>query len=112
MPSATSCFRSRLLPAMIAHVDRHGARAAEPLDGPVLQHAQQLHLHRQRHVVDVVEEDRAAVGQLEAAGPILDRAGERAALVAEQLRLDQRFREERAADRDERMVLAAAASGE
>ena len=55
---------------------------------------------------------RAAVGQLEAAGPILDRAGEGAALVAEQLRLDQRFREQRAADRDERLVLAAARSGE
>ena len=80
----------------------------EPLDGPVLQHPQQLDLHRQRHVVDVVEEDRAAVGELEAAGPILDRAGERAALVAEQLRLDQRFRKQRAADGDEWMVLAAA----
>src|SRR5262249_14745998 len=44
----------------------------------------------------------------EAAGAILDRAGERPALVAEELRFDQRFREERAADGDERPMLASA----
>ena len=37
-------------------------------DGPhllLLQHAQQLHLQRQRHVADFVEEHRPAVGRLE-----------------------------------------------
>ena len=51
---------------------------------------------------------RAAIGQLEASGPILDRTRERAALVTEELRLDQRFGEQRAAHRHERVVLAAA----
>ena len=37
-------------------------------------------------------------------GPVLDGPGERAALVAEQLRLDQRLGEDRAADRHERLV--------
>jgi hypothetical protein len=68
-----------------ADVDRHSPRAAQPFDRPVLEHAQQLDLHRQRHVVDVVQEDRAGIGQLEASRPILDGTRERAALVAEEL---------------------------
>ena len=91
-----------------ADVHGNGARAAEPLDGAVLQHPQELHLHRQRHVVDVVEKDGAALGELEASRAILDGAGEGAALVSEQLRLDQRFREQRAAHRHKRVMLAAA----
>ena len=45
----------------------------------LLQHAQQLHLHRRRRVADLVEEHRAAVRLLEDALAIGDRAGERAA---------------------------------
>ena len=44
-----------------AEVDRHRGAAAERLHLPVLQHAQQARLHRQRHVADLVEEQRAAV---------------------------------------------------
>jgi hypothetical protein len=68
----------------------------------VLEHAEQLHLHRHRDVVDVVEEDCAALGQLESTRPRANRAGERPALVAEELRLDEGLGEERAAYRDER----------
>ena len=85
-------------------VDRNRPRAADALHGAVLQHAQQLHLHGVRDVVDVVEEDRAALGELEPARPILDGAGERPALVAEQLRLDERLGEDRAAHGHERPV--------
>ena len=46
-------------------LDRRGA--AEPLDFPLLQDAQQLHLRRGTELADLVEEERAAVGQLEAA---------------------------------------------
>ena len=87
-----------------AHVHRHRSRAAHALDDAVLQHAQQLHLHRQRHLVHVVEEDGAAFGHLEAARAVLDGAGEGAALVAEELGLDERLGEDGAADGDERLV--------
>ena len=69
------------------HLDR--PRRPEPLDLPFLQHAQDLGLRLRAHVADFVEEDRAAVGLLELADLLLGRAGERALLVAEQLRLDQ-----------------------
>jgi hypothetical protein len=52
--------------------------------------------------VDVVEKDGSALGQLEPARPVLDRAGECTTLVAEQLRFDQGVAEEGAAHRDER----------
>ncbi len=61
----------------------------------LLQHAQQLHLQRQRHVADLVEEQRAAVGRLEEALVRLHGAGERAARVAEELGLEQVSRESR-----------------
>ena len=54
-------------------------------------HAQQLRLLRRRHVRDFVEEQRSAVGELEAAHAIGARVGKRAAHVAEQLALEHRF---------------------
>ena len=50
-----------------AHVDRNLLPAADALDHAVLQEAQQLGLQRQRHVADLVEEQRAAVGDLDLA---------------------------------------------
>ena len=76
-----------------AHVDLHRVVAAERLDRPLLQHAQQLGLRRQRQLRDLVQEQRAAVRGLEAALAAVGGAGERAALVPEQLRLDQRVGE-------------------
>ena len=84
------------------HVDLDARRAADRLDRLLLQHAQHLGLRLQAHVADLVEEDRAAVGDLELAAAIGDRAGERAAHVAEQLALDQLLRNRRAVDLDER----------
>ena len=72
-----------------AHVDRDRLRRADRPHLAFLQHAQQLHLQRQRHVADLVEEQRAAVGRLEQSLVRLDRAGERAARMAEQLRFEQ-----------------------
>ena len=81
--------------------------AADPLDHALLKEAQQLDLQRQRDVADLVEEQRAAVGQLDLAVGGLDRAGERALLVAEQLALEQVLGDRRAIDGDE-LALAAA----
>ena len=56
----------------------------------------------QRHVADLVQEDRALVGHLEAADALSVGAGERALFVAEQLALHQRRRQRRQVDLDQR----------
>ena len=66
---------------------------------PVLEHAQQLRLQVRGQLADLVEEQRAAVGARERAGASRDRAGERAAHVAEQLALEQLARERAAVER-------------
>ena len=48
-------------------VGAHDPVRADRLEFLVLQHAQQLALQRQRHVADLVEKQRAAIGQLELA---------------------------------------------
>jgi hypothetical protein len=57
-----------LVAAQHAHVDFLLGAAAEAAELALLQHAQQLDLRRRRHLGDLVEEQRAAIGQLEAAG--------------------------------------------
>jgi hypothetical protein len=60
-------------------------------------------------LADLVEEQRAALRLLHQAAAAALRAGERARLVAEQLRLEQLARQRRAVDLDERPVPAPAA---
>ena len=50
-----------------AHVDLLRALRAERLELALLEHAQQLGLERRAHRADLVEEDRAAVGEREPA---------------------------------------------
>ena len=52
-----------------AHVAVDRAVAADALEAALLQDPQKLHLHLQRHVADLVEEQRAALGKLETADP-------------------------------------------
>jgi hypothetical protein len=85
-----------------AHVAAHRVVAADAIELAVGEDAQQARLQVERHVADLVEEERAAVGLLEAAAPRRLRAGERAALVAEQLGFEQVLRDRRGVDRDER----------
>ena len=73
--------------------------AADALEGPLLHAAQQLGLQRRIEVADLVEEQRAFARGLEAPGAPAGRAGEGAALVAEELALDQRRRQRRQVDR-------------
>ena len=89
-----------------ADVDAARLDAADTLERALLQHAQQLHLHVEAHVADLVEKQRAAVGELEPADASGDRARERAFLVAEELALEQLARDRAAIDRNERRVLA------
>src|SRR5882762_6193711 len=65
--------------------------SAEGGEGALLEHLQQLDLHRYRRFADLVQEQRAVrTAALEYALVVLDRAGEGALTVAEELRLDQR----------------------
>ena len=83
------------------HVDAARHVLADAPDLAVLQHAQQLGLRARRQLADLVEEQRAAVRLLEEPGALAHRAGERAARVAEELRLEQVVGERRAVDRAE-----------
>ena len=84
-----------------ADVGAQRAGAAEALELVLLQDAQDLRLRVGAHVADFVEEQRAAVGLLEAADALLVGAGERALLVSEQLGLEQVLLQRRAVDLDE-----------
>ena len=70
----------------------------------LLQHAQQLHLERRRHLADLVEEEGAAAGRREEPLLVPHGAGERSLHVAEELAFEQRLRQRAAVDREERPV--------
>src|SRR5439155_17354983 len=91
-----------------ADVDRARLAAADAQDLALLQHAQELHLDVGRDLADLVEEERTAVGPLEAAGAGGDRAGEGAFLVAEELALEHALGEGLHVDGDERAADALA----
>jgi len=70
--------------------------AAEPPHRAVLEHLQELRLDALRQQAHLVQKKGAAVGGLKEAGLGLARVGERPALEAEQLRLEQGLRDGRA----------------
>ena len=80
-------------------VDIDGLGAPHAGDLPLLEHPQQLHLHVQRKIADLIQKDRAAVRRLEEAlvSPVV-RPGECALLIPEQLGLDQILRNGPAVD--------------
>ena len=91
-----------------SRVDLGRLRAAQPLELLVLEHAKQLDLHVDWQITNLVQENRRAVGELEA--PDLAREGARvgAFLPAEQLAFDQRRRNRRAVDPDHGLAAAPA----
>src|SRR5262249_39752197 len=64
--------------------------------------AEELRLERGVEIADFVDEERSAVRLLEEAAVLRERAGEGAALVSEELALDQRRRDGGAIEDDER----------
>ena len=74
------------------------SRRAQPADLALLQHPEQLGLERLRQIGDFVEQQCAAVGQLEEAGMVRSGAGEGALGVTEQLGLEQLLRDGGAVD--------------
>ena len=91
-----------------AHVDRDAGPAADALDLALLEHAQELRLERQRHVADLVQEERPAVGGLDPSDARLDAGGD-AALDPEELRFEKTLGQRSAVDRHERLGRAIAA---
>ena len=89
-------------------VDLDPVPAADPLDLPLLEEPEELDLEREAHLADLVEEERAAVGDLELPLPLDVGARVGALLVPEQLRLQQRLGDRPAVDRHERAVAPAA----
>src|ERR1051326_392037 len=90
-----------------ARIDVDLLVAADAPELALLEHAQELDLQLDRHLRDLVEEHRPALGQLEVALAALDGVRERALLMAEDLRLDQRRRDRAAVEGDERFVAPA-----
>src|SRR5262249_56681265 len=76
-----------------AHVDVDLGGAADARELARLEDAEELGLERQRRLADLVEEERAAGGCLEEADLAPVGAGEGAALVAEELTLEERLRQ-------------------
>ena len=70
-----------------ANIHMDGARAAQPFEFVLLQNPQELGLQFERNIADLVEKQRAAMGQLEAADALRNGAGERALFMAEQFAL-------------------------
>ena len=84
-----------------AHIDLHRPLGADRIDFAFLQRAQQLDLHVEPQLADLVEEQRAAIGFLEFAQMLVGGAGEGALLVAEQDAFDQVLGDGAAIDGDE-----------
>src|SRR5262245_54353832 len=80
--------------------------AAEALELAFLEHAKQLRLDGWRHLANFVEKQNATVCLLDPSGFGGYRAGEGAALVAEQFGFEQLVRQGSAVDGDERAAAA------
>ena len=91
-----------------AHVDLDRRGAPQPLELARLQHAQQLGLHLERQLADLVEEERRAVRDLEAPDLARQGPGEGALLAAEQLALHEPGRQRGAVDLDHQVAPARA----
>ena len=86
------------------HVAADGPVAAHAFESALLEHAQQLHLHLQRHVADFVEEQRAPFRELESPEPGRQCARESAFFVSEQFAFQQVRGNGAAIHRHERMA--------
>src|SRR5208282_2607395 len=82
------------------HIDRNLPSASKPRNLLIFENAKQFGLHLRPHLCDLVEQKGSAVRAFETAFAPAIRAGEGAALVAEQFAFDQGLRNGRAIDGD------------
>jgi hypothetical protein len=92
------------------HVGGLAPRGPQATHRLVLEHLQELRLHRRRQQRNLVQKNRSVMGRLEQSKLRLHRSGERAALEAEELRLEQSVGNRRAVDVDERGIGTGAAA--
>ena len=83
-------------------VDRQLGDRADRADAPLFEDAQQARLEGGRHLADLVEQERAAVGGTKEAGAGLLGTGIGAPFDAEELRLEEGSGQGRAVEGDER----------
>ena len=91
------------------HVDADVLRSADPIDHFLLEHAEQFRLSAGAHVADLIEKQRATIGQFELAGAGLMCVGEGSFFVPEQFALEQRLGQGRAVHRDKSLIATGAA---
>ena len=89
-----------------AHINRNGARAAEPLELLLLKSAQELRLEFERQISDFVEKQRSPVGEFQAADFLRNRSRESASFMAEEFAFEQARRNRRAVQFHERLFPA------
>ena len=87
-----------------ANIYANGLISANSLDFAFFEHAQQLRLHGDGHIANLVEKERAAFGLFEFALMARSRACERAFLVPEQFRFDELRRNRRAIQGDKSIL--------
>jgi len=90
------------------HADVYSNRliASDTLHFPFFKNAQQFRLHRNGHVANFIEKERAAFRLLEFANVFCRRARERSLFVAEEFRFDQLRGDRGAIQRNEGIVMA------
>src|SRR6266567_1475362 len=91
-----------------AHVDLARACVADAFNFLLLQDPQQLGLHGQRDFPNLVEKERAAVGEFEPPGLVAHRARERAAHVPKEFAFENVLGDGATVDLDERPIFARA----
>jgi hypothetical protein len=91
---------------LVAAITRTSARRVRvsPLELLVLDEPQELGLERRRDLADLVEQQRAALGNFHPARLIAHRAGERTGRMTEQLAGEQLLGQGRAIHRDVRLA--------
>ena len=83
------------------HVNGNLIGAAHGTNTTFLQHAEQFHLHGQRHLADFIEEDGAFGGYFKQSTFILTGSGECSLHVSKQFALQQGFGESSTVNGDE-----------
>src|SRR5262249_4406840 len=87
------------------HIDPDRSTTANAVEFALLQDAEQLRLGVRRQLADLIEEDRAAMRQLESAHAPGEGACKGTLLVAEQLALHEPCRKSGAVDLNKRLIL-------
>jgi hypothetical protein len=82
------CFQIAVRRRDQAGIEAKRTGAPQALESALLQHPQELGLELQRDFPDLVEEDRPAMYQREAACPLSNRSSKGAPLVPEKLALE------------------------